>query len=381
MTARLHGVDTCLVLLPDFTWPSEEFVTHYASHVPGVHALARFGISVSMVQATLAWLQTRSRLLLPNKLSLWVSDVVADKLISREQGLREYSQRRGVETRRVASQVVPEEVRPGSLFERLCRRQRASKVPGGQTQATHVVLELADPTCSPTCKVVAIVDRGNWDGVCVALSVKEMLVPHLSTDVAKVPHVLTEEESLPPKTRCALIICTNGCFHSAPFARQVLEAEETGVFFIPVVGEGNFHFPTETFYEEVRRRAPSTLKSQKHSRTKEDRTADEFVAAIETIFYEIAIEVVLQDSEDTIALRVKVIADRLSELREGTSDRQQASWTPGRSQRWEVPESTSSSIFTGRSDASTNSLTIMEDTTFVVHAVDACSTNVPPEGS
>ena len=60
MTARVHGVDTILVVLPDFTWPTEDCITQYASHVPGVYGLAKFGISVSMAQVTLAWLSTKS---------------------------------------------------------------------------------------------------------------------------------------------------------------------------------------------------------------------------------------------------------------------------------------------------------------------------------
>ena len=85
--------------------------------------------------------------------------------------------------------------------------------------AEHVVQQLQDPAATVTCKVVAIVDRGNWEGICAALLVREMLVPQLSTAAEKVPHVLTEEDALPPDTDCALVLSTNGCFHSAHFAR------------------------------------------------------------------------------------------------------------------------------------------------------------------
>ena len=102
-TARLRGVDTILVVHPDFIWPTEDFITLYASHVPGVFGLAKFGISVSMAQVTLAWLATKSQMSLPNKLSLSVSDAVADKLVSRKRGQCECSPQHGVDTTRVAS--------------------------------------------------------------------------------------------------------------------------------------------------------------------------------------------------------------------------------------------------------------------------------------
>ena len=79
-TARLHGVDTILVVLPDFTWPTEGFITLYASHVPGVFGLAKFGISASTAQVTLAWLATKSQVSLPNELSLSVTDAVVRQI-------------------------------------------------------------------------------------------------------------------------------------------------------------------------------------------------------------------------------------------------------------------------------------------------------------
>ena len=251
---------------------------------------------------------------LPNKLSLSVSDVVAGKLVSRRRGQCEFSPQHGVDTTRVASTVRE---RPTNIHKMLFQRQALSNLRGGpgQTRANHKVQQVMDPALMPTCKVVAIVDRGNWDGLCVALLVKEMLVSHLLTAVERVPYVLTEEDSLPPETESVLIICTNGCFHSASFLRHVLEAKETGVHFIPVVAEENVHFPTVTFYEEVRERAPIDLKSQNDRYTQEDRIKENLVTAIENIFLEIAIDVALQDSEDIIAVRIGVIAGRVLQTR------------------------------------------------------------------
>ena len=90
-TARLHCVDTVLVVLPCFTWPTDDFLTHHASHVPGIVGITKFGISVDMARVTLSWLQSRSRLSLRHHVSLSVSEVVARKLVSRNRGLCEYS--------------------------------------------------------------------------------------------------------------------------------------------------------------------------------------------------------------------------------------------------------------------------------------------------
>ena len=266
-----------------------------------------------MAQVTLAWLATKSQITLPNKLSLSVSDAVAGKLVSRKRGQCEFYPQHGVHTTRVASTVRE---RPTNIHKMLFQRALSNLRGGpGQTRANHIVQHLMDLAVMPTCKVVAIVDRGNWDGVCVALLVKEMLVSHLLTAVERAPYVLTEEDSLPPETEIALIICTNGCFHSASLLRQVLEAKETDVHFVPVVAEENFHFPTKSFYEEVRERAPIVLKSQNDRYTQEDRIKEKLVTAIESIFLEIAVDVALQDSEDIIAVRVTVIAGRLLQTR------------------------------------------------------------------
>ena len=48
-TAKLHGVDTILLLFPDFQWPTDEFVECYAQHVEGVFTLTCYGINVGLV--------------------------------------------------------------------------------------------------------------------------------------------------------------------------------------------------------------------------------------------------------------------------------------------------------------------------------------------
>ena len=243
-TARLHAVDVVLVVLPCFTWPTEEFLENYASHVPGIFGIAKFGISVDMAQVTLSWLKSRSRISLPLKVTLSVLDAVAGKLAARKRGLCEYSTQAGVDSTRLVSEVEVQR-RPSLSIRETFQRDHP---------AEHAVQQLEDPAATLTCQAVMIVDRGNWEGICAALLVREMLVPQLSTAPERVPHVLTEDDALPSDTECALILCTNGCFHSEHFAKQLLAAAALGVHFIPVIAEENFHFPTESLYEEVRRK-------------------------------------------------------------------------------------------------------------------------------
>ena len=56
-TARLHNVDTILVIFPDFDDPTRTFIDNFAS-VEGVQSLAPYGISLEVAQQTLWWLGT-----------------------------------------------------------------------------------------------------------------------------------------------------------------------------------------------------------------------------------------------------------------------------------------------------------------------------------
>ena len=170
-TARLHAVDVVLVVLPCFTWPTEEFLENYASYVPGIFGIAKFGISVDMAQVTLSWLKSRSRISLPPKVTLSVLDAVAGKLAARKRGLCEYSTQAGVDSTRLVSEVEAQR-RPTRSIRETCRRDHP---------AEHAVQLLEDLPATLTCQAVVIVDRGNWEGICAALLVREMLVSQLST--------------------------------------------------------------------------------------------------------------------------------------------------------------------------------------------------------
>merc|ERR1719383_881819 len=88
-TARLHGLDTVLIIFPEFDWPSDNFVDDYAAHVEGIVSLAVHGVSVEMAQETLRWLVGRPRIALPPDLSLPNVNAVVEKVARRKQGTDE----------------------------------------------------------------------------------------------------------------------------------------------------------------------------------------------------------------------------------------------------------------------------------------------------
>jgi len=56
-TAKLHDVDTILLVFPDFRWPTCDFVKNYAQHMEGVLELAQYGSDVRLARAALRWLR------------------------------------------------------------------------------------------------------------------------------------------------------------------------------------------------------------------------------------------------------------------------------------------------------------------------------------
>ena len=86
-TARIVGVDTMLVMFPNFQHPTQDLIANYVFYVEGVSSLAPFGISTSMVTETLWWLGTRPWVVLPHQIGVASADAVAQKLISRNRRL------------------------------------------------------------------------------------------------------------------------------------------------------------------------------------------------------------------------------------------------------------------------------------------------------
>lgn len=292
-TARVRSIDTVLVLLPDFSWPSLDFVNNYSTHVEGVLSLARFGVSVPMVKDTLRWLPSCPRVQLPQNLTLAVVDAVAGKLVSRQRGRLEMSPQRGIESHRVsrARKSSP----TCSLAEDV----------GDIPHVVHRVQDLADPVADTRCQIAVIVHSKNWDAVCAAHMVQKMLIPYLPPTLEWMVHVVSDDEALPHDLSILVVICTNGCFFSAPFARKLLQAEGAGAHLIPVVAEPQFRFPSDACIDDIRSTPGVFPQATQHDAECLGRT-------VRAMFSEIAVSVDLQDSLEVLDVRVRALARRLT---------------------------------------------------------------------
>ena len=158
-TARLHRVDTLLVLFPDFQWPDQAFIEEVERYDFENRSLASHGISVGMTQETLSWLSGRPSVALRRAVTLSCINAVTAQLV----------------------------VRQGGKFERVL-------VPGisvaeeGESASGHVslgpvrtvVCAVPGSAVPDACAVFFIVDHGNLEAVCTALIVKELLLVGLN---------------------------------------------------------------------------------------------------------------------------------------------------------------------------------------------------------
>ena len=305
-SAKLHGVDTILLLFQDFQWPTDEFAECYVQHVEDVFTLTRYGISVRQAQDTLSWLRIVPSIYIPKKLSLATMDALAGKLISRRRGLFEFRAHHGIETQRVTSNKLSGKETPEAAS--IIGRSLTLPGLGKKQKAKHLLQDLSDPVAMPSCRVAVVMNPTDWEAVCAALLIKEMLVQHNLTSLDQVPFVLHEGDYLPSTVHVVLIICTNDCFHSATFVRQVLNADKRGVHFIPVVVVENFRFPVGGQLVQEKSDVAAAILAHGTQQILED-----FARVVDTIFREIAISVVLQDGEEIIAVRIAAIASRVSD--------------------------------------------------------------------
>ena len=91
-----------------------------------------------------------------------------------------------------------------------------------------------------------------------------MLVRRLPPTLDWVVHVVPDDEAFRRNLAVLLVICTNGCFFSAPCVRLVLKADADGAHFVHIVAEHQFHFPTDTFIDDLRSRARHLFQRETH---------------------------------------------------------------------------------------------------------------------
>ena len=303
VTARLHDIDTFLVRLPDFKWPSLEFLDNYAVHVEGIFSLTEFGIDEEMAKATFLWLRSRPSVLLPLSVTLSCVEVIARKLVVRKCGKREDVRVPGMSVCRSAGvfdSALEAEPPTGELSVSLARDGD-----GLQEGPLFQVAEgLSDSTPTAACLFVSIVDQTNQEAVFTALIIKELLKPKFPL-ISEVLCVLLSDDDLPENTNTLLVMCSNGCFRSRSFVRQLLQAQELNASMVPIIVDKDFRFPTEAFYSELDAMSAHLLSgTEYHGR--------QLTRRIRTLFKEIGIRVDPQDSERVLHVRAVAIANRIS---------------------------------------------------------------------
>ena len=191
-TARLHSIDTILVIFPDFENP---FIDNFAS-VEGVHSLAPFGVSLELAQQTLWWLGTRPWMVLPRSTSTSGVLAVVEKLVGRRKGKQEMST-----VSCMNSMICSPETAEND--ETVVRHWRTKQT------VSHVVSEPVGWSTPAAVDVVSIVDHTNQESVCTALLVSELL-------------------------------------------KRFFSLTQSAIGATPIIVDDSFQFPSDAFFQDIR---------------------------------------------------------------------------------------------------------------------------------
>ena len=113
------------------------------------------------------------------------------------------------------------------------------------------------------------------------------------------------DEPLPESTTTVLVVCSNGCFQTPGFVRQLLQAESRRVGAIPIVVDGSFSFPSEFMYQGLRADAAYIMHGS-------GRHVDDLIALIGGLFQQIAISLRCQDAQEILDVRAAAVTNRLA---------------------------------------------------------------------
>jgi len=191
--ARLKGVRTVLVNMPDYVPPEEDVIERYQELSPDLACLAENGINVPMVQETLRWLRSLPTIHMPPTVSSSVVQGLVDALVSKDP----------------ANQVVKAAVE-------------------------------AAPVESD---VLLVADDANPEACATALVLSRSLAPYATQEGRTVPQLLSAGQSVTEGTHTVLLVCTSGCFMQRSFMDALAEAGELEVRVLPIIADGNFHVP------------------------------------------------------------------------------------------------------------------------------------------
>mmetsp|Transcript_50538 Transcript_50538/g.162320 ORF Transcript_50538/g.162320 Transcript_50538/m.162320 type:complete len:329 (-) Transcript_50538:13-999(-) len=254
--AYLDGVSMQLVILPDFGYPSDDFITEYQRYVPDVVLLAEHGIGVPIVQEFLRSFKMQPKVRMPSDPSRQIMVALVGQLL-------------------VKNAVGADEV---------------------ELSATAPLRTIQTSTIA---QKVIVADQGNMEALCTAHVIKMGLMRLLPEAL----HVLMKGERLPKATKHMVLVCTNGIFQDHFIASTLVDAQVADVAVVPVVSEAAFRFPSPESIQELRKNGIKTV-DDGGPEIDSDAMADIVVA----IFTEIAVEVNPQDSEEIIAVRLQALS-------------------------------------------------------------------------
>lgn len=299
--ARLRSLDVFLIIFPNFQSPSEDFISNYERHLDGVEMVAAHGIGIDMMRDTLRWLPSLPHIVLPSAMTGACLTSVMGKLVARKGGKRELSPVLGVQSIELDdfdTDILGEESEETGACE-------SWKVYGNQC----VVEDRPGSLVPMECRVVSVVDHSNWEAVCAALIIQELMKP-FSPLLCMVPHVLGADETMSDAVTIVLVICSSGCFQRAAFVQQLMEAASRRAGVVPIIIEKSFDIP-KTYATDCFELAGTE--------------PDQVAFLVQSIFENIAIYVIPQDAEEILLSRSWAIWQRLTNrnlalLRDPSSD-------------------------------------------------------------
>jgi len=138
---------------------------------------------------------------------------------------------------------------------------------------------------------IILADPSHCEAASAAHMLEKVLLPLRGNGAEKAPRVLSASDEVPLGAKKVLVACSNECFKNAPLIRQILQASENECHMIPVVAEDAFRFPTQDFWDVMKKDFPTLMEEV----GRDDVHCDTLIAVIQGIFSELS-ETMVQDT-------------------------------------------------------------------------------------
>lgn len=201
VTANNHYVESVKVVFADFTNPTQDFINHFKSIVPGLSDLAEQNIDLATIQNALSWFVSCPELCFP--------DLVTQSNVQQ-------------------------------LVKSLVRRNFVG-TEGLQVQADAF---------QEDAQMVIIPNHQDMESCACALILVKLLLPHMAHQPHWTPHVLPPDQELPTSASMLLILCTAEALQRPFLLRVVQKAAMQKCQYVPILADEGFRFPSKGFLED-----------------------------------------------------------------------------------------------------------------------------------